>query len=553
MASVTLGAQTDVTTNAATYNSGAFTPALNDLLVAFVAVTGQTATDWAVTDNQSGTWTKVLRQVKNASADIMEVWVRNQLAPNASTTVTYSHVSGNATGGVVLVWRVAGITRTGSGAIRSQGGQDNQAASGTPAPVLNQAALTGNPTLTAVFNATNPSGVTAPASWTGETDVGFASPTTGWHGARRDSGFTGTTITWGSTSASAFASAAVEVDSSTAPVNVSGSGTIAAAKTSLISSANPSRAQTIAEASALVRSANPTGTGHVAEASSLVRSANPAGSEGIAETKALRLSQAPKGAESIAEASGIVRSAKPTATEGISQTKAVVASAKPSAAGHLAEASSLVVSSDAAVSGAGHVAEASALALSQAPRGSGAVAETPVVVRSAKPTATGGVHVSSSLSLVVQAAGAEGIRAGSLLGWDSGTWDQKLLWDATPPNLLVSANPRAAQGVAVSPTLAFSQAIQRAPTIHEASAIVRSARPPAAAALAEASALVVGAAPAGLRAIGMNRSTDAVALDRGTSIATGWDAGTWDGTLRWDVADTPLELSDGAGSPNLND
>lgn len=226
MAAVTLGAQTAVTTNAATYNSGAFTTpndGLSRLLVAVCAVTAQTATDWAATDNVGGSpgWTKVRRQVKASSADILEVWVRNGLiAPNTSCTVTYSHPSGNASGGCVRVWQVSGMSLTGSSAIRSQGGQDNQAASTTPAPALNQNALTGNPTLTAIFNATSPSGVTQPSGWTGETDQGFSSPTTGTRGARRDSGFTSATITWGSTSASIFCSVAVELDTAN-PVTVS--------------------------------------------------------------------------------------------------------------------------------------------------------------------------------------------------------------------------------------------------------------------------------------------------------------------------------------------
>jgi hypothetical protein len=216
MAAVTLGAQTLATTNAATYNSGAFTPAAGDFLVAVCSVTGQTATDWVVTDNVGGTWTKVRRQVKASSADMMEVWVRDQMATAVSHTVTFSHASGNATGGGVRVYRVTLITRLGINAIRSQGGQDNQAAAGTPAPALNQAALTGNPTIVDIFNATNPNANTI-TNWTAETAQGYATPTTGGRGFRRDSGFTGTTITFAQTSASAFCTACIEIDASAPP------------------------------------------------------------------------------------------------------------------------------------------------------------------------------------------------------------------------------------------------------------------------------------------------------------------------------------------------
>lgn len=208
-----LGSVVASSSNAITYSSVAATPATNDLLVALVGVTGATDSTWAMSDNQSGTWTKIRRQLGRVSADILEVWVRNQLAAASSTTFTYSKpASPNATGCYMHIVSVAGMVTTGASAIRSQGGQDNQTAATTPAPVLNQAALTTNPTLTMVVNATNPDAVTTPTNWTDRGLGGFTLPTTGHHAASRDSGFTGTTITWGSTSVTSFMSLAVELD-----------------------------------------------------------------------------------------------------------------------------------------------------------------------------------------------------------------------------------------------------------------------------------------------------------------------------------------------------
>jgi hypothetical protein len=217
VATVTAAVQQASTSNAASYTSNAFTPAVGDLLVAVGGLTGTTATDWILSDSQGGTWTKIRRQVKASSADFLEIWVRDQLIASAtSTTLTFSHASGNATGVYLRIWRVSGMARTGADAIRSQGGEDNHASGSAPAPTLDQNALTDNPTLTAIFNATNTSGVTGPSGWTVSTDTGYASPTTGARAAHRDSGFTGTTITWGSTSASNFCSLAVELDGSSA-------------------------------------------------------------------------------------------------------------------------------------------------------------------------------------------------------------------------------------------------------------------------------------------------------------------------------------------------
>ncbi|MDP2735983.1 MAG: hypothetical protein Q8P12_07310, partial [bacterium] len=70
--------------------------------------------------------------------------------------------------------------------------------------------------LGAVGNDSNPAGLAAPVGWTEQADVGQGNPPVGLETVTRDSGFTGTTITWGGTSASAFASIIVELD--TAPV-----------------------------------------------------------------------------------------------------------------------------------------------------------------------------------------------------------------------------------------------------------------------------------------------------------------------------------------------
>src|SRR5262249_36569936 len=87
----------------------------------------------------------------------------------------------------------------------------------TPAPVFGASALTGNVTLGAVFNANNPAAMTPPTSWTEQNDTGYNTPTTGQEYVSRDSGFTGTTITWGNASGSAFSAITVELDTTSTP------------------------------------------------------------------------------------------------------------------------------------------------------------------------------------------------------------------------------------------------------------------------------------------------------------------------------------------------
>jgi hypothetical protein len=102
----------------------------------------------------------------------------------------------------------------GAGAVRSSGGQSAGGAGTTPAPVLNLTPLTANLIIGSVANGTNPAALTPRASYTEAPtpDVGYATPTTGLEVMFRNSGETSATITWGGTSATAFASVAIELD-----------------------------------------------------------------------------------------------------------------------------------------------------------------------------------------------------------------------------------------------------------------------------------------------------------------------------------------------------
>jgi hypothetical protein len=228
---VSLLASLFTTTGGTSMATASATPSGNNLLVAVCAVTGSVATDWAVTDSLGGAWTKIAasRAQKGTNVDEMEVWVRNALTSSA-LTVTYSHVSGSATGGGLVVLQATNMTRTGASAVRGAGVQSNQASGTAPAPVLPATTLTANPTLWAVFNATALAStpLTDPANWTRRANLSYATPTTGIQVATRDSGFAGTTITGGSNSGSAYSSLGVELDASAAAVTGNASATLGA-------------------------------------------------------------------------------------------------------------------------------------------------------------------------------------------------------------------------------------------------------------------------------------------------------------------------------------
>ncbi len=226
MAAVTLLGTPTFTTTAGNKQITA-TPTAGRLVVIMCANTGRTtAQSPTVTDNNSdgrGTYGLVpgSAATKNTSADSMWLFIRNSLVGSGTSTV-FTMTTASDSGGGFCIYEVTAMSIVGISAVRRTGAatynvgvQNNQAAA-TPGPALPVAALTGNPTVGMVMNETNPAALTPNASWTESPtpDLGWAVPTTGVENVRRDSGFTGTTVTWGGASASAFCSMIAELDTS---------------------------------------------------------------------------------------------------------------------------------------------------------------------------------------------------------------------------------------------------------------------------------------------------------------------------------------------------
>jgi hypothetical protein len=212
-------ADTPDTSNASSYTSGSFTPGNGELLVVVVDASGTAATG-TVTDSIGGTYTRIIG-AQHSSADLIAFFVRDALiGTGVSMTVTFDCTGDNATGCNIFVAGVSGMTRTGASAVRQSDNTDNTGAGTTPSITFPAAALTGNPTIVAIGNASNPAGCTPPTSLTELADVGYSTPTRGTEYASRDSGFTGTTITWGAASASAWGAVGIELDTSAAATEI---------------------------------------------------------------------------------------------------------------------------------------------------------------------------------------------------------------------------------------------------------------------------------------------------------------------------------------------
>lgn len=192
------------------------TPAVGDLIVIVTAHSGNVSSATPTDNNSSGAYTRINSAVKASSADTLGVHVRNALIGSAVSTV-FSHAPGTSTGGGLAVFKVTGMQKVGAAAARQSAKQDN-IASGTPTPVLGQAALTTDALIAALFNATNPAGMTPRSSpaYTERCDVGYNTPASGLETMSINSGETGTSIAWGGTSASAFCSLVMELDANQA-------------------------------------------------------------------------------------------------------------------------------------------------------------------------------------------------------------------------------------------------------------------------------------------------------------------------------------------------
>lgn len=220
MATIVAVAGTASTTGGQTLASAAFTPSAGDLLVVFLFASGSVTVPTMSSSIAGVTFSSITSALARTSADTLTLFIANNFTTSASQTVTSGNMGAGCTGAIIMILQVTGMLRTGKDGIRQTAIQSNQAAAGTPTPVFGVACLTGNPTIGAVGNATSPATMTPPTNWTEGTDVGYSTPTTGGEDIFRNSGFTGTSMPWGGTSASAFGDIGAELDTSTAVTGI---------------------------------------------------------------------------------------------------------------------------------------------------------------------------------------------------------------------------------------------------------------------------------------------------------------------------------------------
>lgn len=206
-----LGSTINTTAGAKTVTA---TPAVGDLILIFVVVSGDSTFGPPTDNNSSGAYTQIGSNFKGGN--IYGAWyVRDALIPAASSTIFTLPNPGADTGGGLAVVKITGMTKAGGSAVRQSKAASNGSAGTTPATGnWSSAKLTTNPVVGAVINDANPAAMTPTTSYSELLDTGYTTPTVGVEIQKIDSGDTTNTMTWGNISGG-WACMGVELDATT--------------------------------------------------------------------------------------------------------------------------------------------------------------------------------------------------------------------------------------------------------------------------------------------------------------------------------------------------
>lgn len=217
------------TANVDTYTKAftAFGLTPGDLWIVYVASTGTVAADATLTATANLTFSLIGTATKNGGQDKLYCFIADQLMPSspAAMTISFNCPSDPATGSIMSFAIAQGMSRSGLSAIRQYAANSEIASGVAPSATFASSCLTANPTL--IGSLTSVAGSTPPSGWTEQVDATYGGPTTGGGYASRDSGFTGTTITFGTTAQGLNCAFAIELDTSVPPKQGSASGTVA--------------------------------------------------------------------------------------------------------------------------------------------------------------------------------------------------------------------------------------------------------------------------------------------------------------------------------------
>lgn len=210
MATVTLQTTYQNEVDGTSFTTGSFTPNTNDLIVVSVCARGTILTTPTMTSSVGGkTFTRAY-SVYPGSIGTTSLFIADQLASNASQTVTFDCTSDDATSVVITVYTISGMTKLGSAALL----QTAVDGTGTVDPTFSSSPLTTNPIVCTVFTLDNSPGLTAPTGFATAVETIGSSPTGSVTTTYASSGITSATNTWGGSLGSGFRATHWELDAS---------------------------------------------------------------------------------------------------------------------------------------------------------------------------------------------------------------------------------------------------------------------------------------------------------------------------------------------------
>ena len=187
------------------------TPTVQQLVVVFASVSGNTQAAPTMTDNKGGTYSCVAQASWNAGADNSFACVRDTLT-TAKVAHTIKLDTDTNTAGELVAVAVSGMSRTGAAAVRQVATSADQSASTTPSVAFASSTLTDNTVIGAIASGDTTS--TPPSGWTELRDVSQLTPTTALEVASKNSGLTTSSVSWGATQSTGYAALALELDAS---------------------------------------------------------------------------------------------------------------------------------------------------------------------------------------------------------------------------------------------------------------------------------------------------------------------------------------------------
>lgn len=212
MAAATFAVSDPDTGIGSNYDINTFTPAAGDLIVVFASWAGvdPTLVTLSAVDDQGGTYAVAAEISRQANQHTFGVFVREQAAVASPTVVTITTTGDSATGNNTHVYRVANPGAFGSAAVVQTALLPDQV-TGTPGFTFGAPVDTNNPTIGAVASTAASPLAAAPVGWTSGADDTHASPVNSVQSVFRNSGFSGTGVTWSASIGSDWAGAMVEI------------------------------------------------------------------------------------------------------------------------------------------------------------------------------------------------------------------------------------------------------------------------------------------------------------------------------------------------------